>query len=211
MMKLIVFGATGQTGMEIVKQALAAGHAVTAVARDPAKMGEYRSKVNVIQGDSTDKQIVEQAVVNADAVLSALGHVSGSPPDLLSKSISNIIEAMNRQNVKRLVVLTNVAARDPTDSPSFYNRLLLTLLGLFRGKMAQDTAEEARLTSESDLDWTIVRANLLANGLLTRKYRVGPFYKDARTRISRADVADFMVTCAVDRKYVRAKPLISEQ
>jgi putative NADH-flavin reductase len=210
-MKLTFFGATGQTGMEIVKQALSSGHDVTVVARDPAKLGEFKSKVKVIQGDSTDSQVAEQAVAGADAVLSALGHVGNSPPDLLSKSISSIIDAMKKQNVKRLIVLTNVAARDPSDRPSFYNRVLLTLFTLIRGKIAKDSAEEARIISESDLDWTIVRAILLTNGPLTKKYRIGPFETSAKTRISRVDVADFMISCIVEGKYVRAKPVISEQ
>ncbi len=85
-MKLTFFGATGQTGMEIVKQALSSGHDVTVVARDPAKLGEFKSKVKVIQGDSTDSQVAEQAVAGADAVLSALGHVGNSPPDSSSQN-----------------------------------------------------------------------------------------------------------------------------
>lgn len=209
-MKLTVFGATGQTGMEILKQGLAAGHEITAVVRDPVKLGEYRSKVRMVRGDSTDARTAEDAVLGADAVLSTLGHVAGSPHDLLSKSATNIVNTMDKGNVRRLVVLTNVAARDPSDRPGMYNRLLRTLLTLFRGQMAKDTADEAGIIAESALDWTMVRANLLTNGPLTKKYRVGAFDRNAGTRVSRADVADFMISCATEIKYVRAKPLISD-
>jgi len=209
-MKLTVFGATGKTGKEIVRQALALGHEVTVVARDPAKLGEAASKVRVVQGDATDTQVAEQAVAGADAVLSVLGHVRGSPPDVLSKSVSNIVGAMKKENVRRLVVLTNVAARDSSDRPGLYNRLLLGLLTLFRGQMARDTAQEAKIISQSELNWTIVRANLLTDGLLTETYHVGEFDRKAGTRVSRANVAAFMIACATENKYIRAKPLISQ-
>ncbi len=207
-MKLTVFGATGRTGTKVVRQGIAAGHEITAVAREPAKLGE--SKVRALRGDSTNAKTAEEAVAGADAVLSTLGHVRGSPPDLLSKSASNIVSAMSKQNVKRLVVLTNAVARDPTDRPGLYNRLLLTLLTTFRGQMSWDTAEEARIISQSALDWTIVRAVRLTDGPMTKKYHAGPFDQSAGTRISRADAASFMISCATESKYVRAKPLISE-
>jgi putative NADH-flavin reductase len=209
-MKLTVFGATGKTGKEIVRQALAAGHEVTAVARDPAKLGEAASKVRIVQGDAMDMQVTEQAVAGADAVLSVLGHVKGSPPDVLSKSGSNIVGAMKKQNVRRLVVLTNIAARDSKDRPGLYNRFLRALLTLFRGQMARDTAEEAKIISQSDLDWTIVRASLLTDGPMTGKYHVGEFDKSAGTQVSRANVGAFVIDCATENKYLRAKPLISE-
>ena len=209
-MKLTVFGATGQTGREIISQALAFGHEVTAMARDPTKLADFNSKVRIVQGDSTNPVVVEEVVTGNDAVLSALGHVSGSPPDILTRSASNIIEAMKRQNVRRLIVLANAAARDPNDRPSFYNRFLQFLLTLSRRAMARDTAREAQIVSESGLDWTIVRANLLTNGPQTGRYYTGDFSGKARTRVSRADVAAFMITCVTENKFVRAKPVISE-
>lgn len=208
-MKLAVFGATGQTGIQIVGQALAAGHEVTAVVRDPAKLGDFRMKVRMVKGDPIEARVVADAVAGADAVLSALGHGRNSPPDMLSKFARSAVGAMKEQNVHRLIVLTNVAARDPTDRPSLYNQFLRTLLTLFAGGMSRDTAEEARIISESGLDWTIVRANLLTNGPLTKRYKAGAFDPSAKARVSRADVADFMLSCAMENKFVRAKPLIS--
>jgi putative NADH-flavin reductase len=208
-MKLTIFGATGKTGREIVSQALAAGHEVTAVVRDPKKLGA-ESKVRIVQGDSTDEKTVEEAITGTDAVLSALGHVRGSPPEILSRSAEMIIATMERQKVQRLVVLNNAAAKDPADRPSLYNRFLLTLLSLFRGSIARDTAMEAKFIEGSQLDWTIVRANLLTSGPKTGHYRVGAFDKNAGTRVSREDVAAFMISCIVENKYVRAMPLISD-
>lgn len=209
-MKLTILGATGHTGQEITKQALAAGHEVTVLARDPTKLGDLRSKVRVVQGSSMELEPMEDAITGADAVLSALGHVRASPPNLLAKSASNLVDGMKRHGVKRLVVLSNVAVRDPSDQPSLYNRFLLMLLTAFRGAMVRDTVEEVRIISESDLDWTIVRANLLTFGSLTKRYRAGAFDRNSKARVSRADTADFMIVCAVENKFVRAKPLISE-
>lgn len=209
-MKLSVFGGTGKTGLEILRQGLAAGHEISALARDPARLREFLPKVRVVKGDSFDSQAVEDAVAGSGAVLSALGHVGGSPPDLLSRSAANIVNAMRKQNVKRFVVLANRAARDPSDRPGLYNRLLLSLLIVFRGQMARDTVQEAKIVSESGLDWTIVRASLLTNGPLTKTYKVGASDRSAGTRISRANVADFMLSCAIRGSYVRAKPIISQ-
>jgi putative NADH-flavin reductase len=209
-MKLAVFGATGQTGREIVRQSLSGGHGITVLARDPRKIEEFSSKMRIVHGDSMEERPVEEAVAGSDAVLSALGHVSGSPDDLLSKSASNILEAMRKQKVQRLVVLTNAAARDSLDRPGFSNRLLLATLSMFRGTMARDTAEEAKIISSCELNWTIVRASLLTNGPLTKKCRVGQFDGNAGTRVSRADAADFMISCATGEKYLREKPFLSE-
>jgi putative NADH-flavin reductase len=207
--KLAIFGATGQTGMEIVKHALASGHEVTAVARTLAKLGEFQSKVKLVQGDVTDPNTVDEATAGVDAVLCALGHAKGSPPDLFSKSSSNIVTAMNSHGVKRLVVLANIAVRDPGDSPRLYHRFLRFLLTLTRSQMCKDTVEGARIISESGVDWTIARAVILTNDPPSGKYRTGMLDNNAGTRISRADVANFMIACAVGAKYVKAKPLIS--
>lgn len=209
-MRLTVFGATGKTGHEILRQGVTAGHEISVLARDPSRLGEFLPKVRVVRGDSFDSPAVEDAVAGSEAVLSVLGHVSSSPPELLSRSVANIVNAMRNQNVKRLVILTNMAARDPADRPGLYNRLLLSLLSIFGGQMARDTAREAKIVFESGLDWTIVRASLLTNGPLTKSYNVGPFDRRARTRISRANVAEFMISCVVTSSYIRAKPVISE-
>jgi len=209
-MKLTVFGATGQTGKEIVRQALEAGHEVTALVRDRAKLADMSSKVRIVQGDSMDIIAVEDSVAGTEAVLSVLGQVRNSPPDLLAKSAWNIVEAMKKRNVRRIVVLTNVAARDPSDHPSLYNRFLRALLILFRGPMARDTVREAQTISESGLDWTIVRASLLTNDPPSKKYRAGELDRKTGTRVSRANVAAFMIACVAENKYIRAKPVVSE-
>jgi len=208
-MRLAVLGATGLTGMEIIKQSVAGGHDITAVARNAARLGEFQSKVRVVQGDATDPKIVDEAVAGAEAVLCALGHAKGSPPDLFSKSASNIVTSMSAHGIKRLVVLTNIAVKDPGDSPRLYHGLLRFLLNLTRGQMCRDTVEEAKIISESTLDWTIVRAVVLSNGSPPGKYRIGMLDHSAGTRISRANVANFMIACAVESKYIRARPLIS--
>jgi len=208
-MRFTVLGATGLTGMDIIKQTIAGGNEITALARNPAKLGEFQSKVRVVQGDATDPRKVDEAVAGTDAVLCALGHTKGSPPDLFSKVASNAVTSMRAHGVKRLVVLVNIAVADPGDNPRLYHRFLRFLLNLTRSRMCKDTVEEAKIISESGLDWTIVRAVILTNGPLSGKYRIGMLDHGAGTRISRADVANFMVSCAGESKYVRARPLIS--
>jgi putative NADH-flavin reductase len=208
-LRFAVLGATGLTGMEIVKQALAGGYEITAVVRNPAKLEEFQSKVRVVQGVATDPKVVDEAVSGSDAVLCALGHAKGSPPDLLSRSATNILAAMRAHGVKRLVVLTNIAVKDNGDKPKLYHQFLRFLLKLGKSRMCKDTIEEARIISETGLEWTLVRAIILSNGPLTEKYRVSELDHSAGGRISRADVASFMIKCAVESKYLRARPVIS--
>jgi len=209
-LKITVLGATGKTGLEIVRQGLAAGHEISVLARDPQRLGEYLTKVRVVKGDSLDSDAIQNAILGSEAVLSALGQVRGSPPDLLSRSATSIVGAMKKQKINRLIVLANMGSRDPNDRPGLYNRLLLSLLTIFRGSMARDTANETRIISESGLNWTIARASLLTDGPLTKTYKVGSFDRSAGTRVSRGSVADFMISCAVNGNYIRAKPVISE-
>ena len=108
-MKLTILGATGSVGRELVDQALSAGHTVTVLVRNPEKLETSVSRVTVVQGDVTNADAVQRAIVGADAVLSALGHSKSSPDDVLATASANAIAAMRPAGIKRLVVLANTA------------------------------------------------------------------------------------------------------
>jgi putative NADH-flavin reductase len=93
-MKLVIFGATGRTGVHLVKQALAAGHSVTALVRTPAKLTLQHERLTVLQGDAQDAAKVAQAVAGAEAVISVLGPTRNRPAFAVSKSTENILAAM---------------------------------------------------------------------------------------------------------------------
>jgi putative NADH-flavin reductase len=105
-MKIVVFGASGGTGIEIVKQALEAGHDVTAFVRNPDKMTARSPKLRLVQGDVMDPYIVEKAVAGQEAVISALGPTRPPVADMMKTAAQNIVAAMHKAGIRRLVSTT---------------------------------------------------------------------------------------------------------
>lgn len=209
-MKLTVFGASGRTGRPLVEQALRAGHEVTAFVRDPAKLGISYEKLRVVSGDvKSNPEKVSEAVAGADAVLSVLGQTKGSPKDLQTAGTRNVVAAMREHGVRRLVSLTGAGVADPRDEPKLSDRAIVFLLRRLQGDVLRDAQEHARIIQESGLDWTIVRGPMLTEGEKKGEYRVGYVGKGSGARISRADVADFMLRQAADDAYLHQAPMVS--
>jgi putative NADH-flavin reductase len=178
------------------------------LARDPAKLARSDPRLHVVTGDVHDPQVVGETVAGADAVLSALGHRRGSGQHVLTTGAQLIVAAMSEAGVRRLVVLSITAVRDPHDRPGTIERLLEGVGHVLAGGVYADHLGQATVVQAADLDWTIVRAPLLTNGPHTGHYRVGYMGGDMGGRLSRADVADFMLQQASDTTYVRQVPLV---
>ena len=209
-MKIAVFGASGGTGREVVSQALEAGHEVTIFVRDPNVSGLARERVRIVVGDTLhDDAKVAEAVRGQDAVVSALGRRrSFKSEDLIRLSLQSIVSAMERNGVRRLVLVSAFGVgdskRDAPLIPRIMHRLLLT--NLFADKKAAE--DDLR---RSSVDWTVVYPTLLTEGPRTRSYRVGERLElSGVPKISRADVADFVVAQLASREYVRKVAVISE-
>jgi putative NADH-flavin reductase len=209
-MKIAIFGATGKVGRHLVDQALERGDEVTVFVRDPSKLTTHRrERLKVVQGDVLDQKDVEQAVVGNDAVVSALGHTKTSSKDVLTEGAKNIVAAMNGHGVRRLVGLTGAGVRDPKDEPKLVDRVIGWLLKILQRDLLEDSLGQARVIRESDLEWVIVRAPVLNEGEKKGEYRVGYVGKESGTRLSRADVADFMLRQTTDDTYLHQAPMVS--
>jgi putative NADH-flavin reductase len=209
--KLAVLGATGSVGRELVTQALAAGHEVTALVREHPKPGEIDDRVALVLGDATSAEAVKRTVDGSDAVLSGLGHAKSSPDGVLAHAGSNMIAAMRADGVERLVVLSSPAVADAADRPSLLYRAALVLMRVVIRSIVRDHREQARLIEESGLAWTIVRGPIVfTDGPRTGRYHAGPIGRDSGLRVSRADLAEFMLETATDGGFMRMKPLVSE-
>ena len=208
-MKLAIFGATGKTGIPLVKQALDAGHEVKAFVRSPEKMSVKHERLELVQGDATDPKAVERAVQGTDAVLSALGHTKGSPDDVQTVATRNIVAAMKRHKVERIVSLTGAGVSDPQDQPKLTDRAIKFLLSTLQKSVLTDAENHADVLRRSGLDWVIVRGPMLTEGKHTGKYRVGYIGKNSGMRIPRADVADFMLKQVTDDRYLHQAPMVS--
>jgi putative NADH-flavin reductase len=210
-MKLAILGATGSVGRELLMQALSAGHQVTALVREQPKPGQIDPRVGLVVGDVMNVEAVNRAVDGNDAVVSALGHVKGAADDLLACASANLITAMRAEGVDRLVVLSSPAVDDLEDRPGLFYRAARALLRVVIPGVVRDHRDQARLIEESGLDWTLVRGPLLfTDGPHTGHYHAGPITRESGRRISRADLADFMLTTATNLDFRRMKPLVSE-
>lgn len=191
-MKIVVLGATGGTGLQIVRQALEHGHAVTAFVRSPEKLKDFGDRIAIIQGDLLESAELESALKGQDAVISGFGPrvpISKADAHLLQNFAKALTMAMQRARIRRVVV-ESVAFlfKDSIVPPAYlFGRLLFPAL-------VADSSEMERVIAKSGLDWTIVRPPRLTDKPRTGKYRVRedhlpPF----GFSISRADVADFML------------------
>ena len=210
-MKIVVFGATGGTGQELVKQGLALGHTVTAFVRDPDRCPEAE-RVRIVVGDVLDASAVSKAIAGQDAVLSALGGRTLGKSDLLARAATNIIRGMHAQGVRRLIVLGAAGAlRSSLKYQGTGRKIFFWLIShtMLKEPLA-DSAAQQRIIEADDVDYTIVLPPRLLDTPATGKYQVLPdgLPKDS-FQISRADVAAFMLKQLEDRTYIRATPYIA--
>lgn len=190
-MNIVVFGATGKTGLEIVKQALEGGHEVTAFVRDPARLAIENINLNVITGDVFDPASVAQAIKGQDAAVCALG--AGS--DLKKTTVRtigtiNIISGMQQNNVKRLMVITAMGVGESWDALSMFNKFFFATL--LKSSRVDHEAQET-VVKTSGLDWTIIRPSGLIDASRTGVYDFGEDIPAKTSKIARADVADLIL------------------
>ncbi len=209
-MKITIFGATGETGRQLVQQALAAGHEVVAYIRNPSKLNINHEHLKVIQGELADEPLIESAVSGADAVISALGPRGGSKNKPITQGMQNIIAAMRKQGVRRLIITSTLSAKDPNDPLNFKAKALVNLVKFTMHGAYEDIVGAAETVRNSDLDWTIVRLTMLNNNPKSGKVKAGYVGNgEVGTWISRADVADFMLKQVEHTEYLRQTPAIS--
>jgi putative NADH-flavin reductase len=201
--KVLVLGATGGTGREVVSQGLQQGHEVTAFARRPERVTTRNERLRVVVGDVTsDSEALGDAVRRQDVVISALGTgKSFKSGGLIARSVPRILEAMRRHGVRRLIFTSAFGVgstwRDVPIVPRIFARVLLR-------DVYADKAAGEEILQGSELDWTLVYPAGLSNGPRTGRYRVGERLKlTGFPTISRADLADFLLRQVEDRTYVR--------
>jgi putative NADH-flavin reductase len=194
-MKLTIFGATGRTGRQLTEQALAAGHDVTAVVRDPARLAVPASpRLHVVTADVLDPAAIVPAVAGADAVATAIGPRGNGPTTISQDSVRSIIRAMHKAGTQRLLLVSGSVVTDEGEGAVM--RYLLKPLArrtALRHVCADMRAAEAEVT-RSGLDWTIMRPPRLTDRPATGKYRTAVEANLPRGyTLSRADLAASML------------------
>ncbi|MER7172802.1 NAD(P)-dependent oxidoreductase [Streptomyces mesophilus] len=201
-MKLTVFGATGGIGQEIVRQALAAGHQVTAVVRDPARLSVQGERLEVFRADLSDAEGLRAAVAGRDAVLSGLGArgMKDARDGIAARLTRPVLRAMEAEGVRRLLVVSAAplagaaAEREPV-----VDRVMFRVISRVLKPVYDDLRVMEDELSSSATDWTSVRPPKLVDKPVTGTYRTrtGGNPRSART-IGRADVAHAMLALIDD-------------
>ena len=195
-MNLLVLGATGRTGRLVVERALVAGHTLTALVRSPGKLSAGNPRLRVVVGEATDSQAVSRALEGTDAVISTLGG-KGS---VIVDSTQAIVTAARAAGVSRVVLLSSwVVERNSMDAAT---RLLT---GIAMGSVIKDKTAGEQVLRRSDLAWTIVYPGPLTDNPANGSVTVLPEGAKRRMseKISRADVAAWMVEAAANNQYSR--------
>ena len=205
-MKIAIFGASGGTGLLLTSRCLAAGHQVTALLRSPNTF-PLRDKVNVVYGNAFDMQPVRDTVEGADVVLSALGARSLKREAVLERAVPLIVTAMQQTGVRRIIALGSAGALpDSLDKQPAWRRWIAQKIiykTLLKWPIASQISQYATL-STCNLDWTMVMPPMLNNAPARGTYRIdGEALPRNGSRISRADVADFMIQQIDNPQWIR--------
>jgi putative NADH-flavin reductase len=216
-MNIALFGASGATGTLLTQRSLKAGYDVTALLRTPAKF-PLRDQVHIIQGSPFDLASVRQTISGADAVLSALGANSLGKEDVLERAVPQIITAMQQtasqpKPIRRIIVLGSAGAL-PTSldkQPAWRRWIVQNIIykTFLKWPIASQISQWNDL-SHSGLDWTMVMPPMLTNGPAHSAYRAdGDALPRNGSRISRADVADFMMLQINNPQWIKKGVYIS--
>jgi putative NADH-flavin reductase len=205
-MNLLIFGATGETGQELVKQALSQENTVTAFVRDATKLKIQHLNLKIVEGEVIDAETIENAMQGQDAVFSALGSKSLKKNPTLVQGVRTIVRAMEKQGVRRLIYQSSLGVGKSKKQVNFLVQYIVIPLVL-RNAIADHTDKE-NIIKQSSLDWVIVRPAGLTNGPHTGSYRHGESIEFG-AKVSRADVADFMLKQVTSTDYLHKTPGIS--
>ncbi|MFL5998085.1 MAG: NAD(P)-dependent oxidoreductase [Streptomyces sp.] len=203
-MKLTVFGATGGIGREIVRQGLAAGHDVTAVVRDPARLTVTGERLEVVRADLTDPEVLRPAVAGRDAVLSGLGPRARKDAGVAARLTRVVLAAMEAEQVRRVLAVSAGPVGPAPVKEGAVDRWMRGLVSAVLKDVYADLTEMEAQLAASGTDWTVVRPPRLQNKPVTGVYRVVAGGFPARGRfISRADVAHAMLGMVGDAGVVK--------
>lgn len=209
-MNITIFGSTGPLGIELIKQALSAGHKVVAYARSADKLIDLKhEQLSVVIGNLSNRSEIERAVTGADAVISALGPKGKAAANELSYGVETIIQSMKKTGGKRLIALSTGSVRDPQDRFDLKYSMLVAMIRTTVNSAYKEIIRSGELVRSSGLDWTLVRVGFLNNGEAL-PLKVGYYgHGIVGVKISRASIAAFMLEQATSEKYVKQSPAIS--
>jgi putative NADH-flavin reductase len=208
-MRILIIGATRGIGLQVLKQALLKNHDITVLARVPKKVPIEHERLKVIEGDVRDNRAVGSATEGQDVVISCIGIMpTRKPVSVFSEGIKNVLEAMEKNGVRLLISVTGIGVGDSRGHGGFfYDKVFQPLL---LKTIYEDKDREEALIKDSKVNWIIVRPGFLTNGPETAKYRaLTDMTGDKAGKISRADVAHFILNQLDSSEYLSQTPLLT--
>jgi putative NADH-flavin reductase len=205
-MKIAILGASSPTGKLLVEKALAKGFDVTALVRDEARLGISHPNLQIVCGDALRYEDVELAVSGSDAVLSALGP-RGKPAVMAAESTRNIVAAMEKSGVKRLVLVSVAGIAVPQDKRG--KSFIDSLLKFFLRDVFIDRENQLALLNASQVEWVVVRVPRLTDDVGTGSVKAFFGKPSPVMKLARADLADFMLEQLHSDQWLRMVPILS--
>ena len=208
-MKILIIGASRGIGKALMEEALKDGHKVRVLARHPDRLESTDSRLDLVQGDVRDLQSVNEAAQDMEIVCSCIGvPITFKAVDLFSVAAANLVKVVGQQPTLKLIAVTGIGAGDSKGHGGFlYDRIFKPL---FLKSIYEDKDREEEIIATGDIDWLIVRPAGLTNGPRTGNYRIiNDLEGTTAKRISRRDVADFILCQAAQPSHFGKTPLIT--
>jgi putative NADH-flavin reductase len=206
-MKIAIFGASGYSGKEILKCALAQGHQVTALTRSKVSITTQHTNLQVVEGNVLDEKVVNRVVKNQDAVIQCLGIGGkgyGKPNAIVSDATKIIVQEMENENVQRLIAMSNVGAGNSMASQGWvFKKVILPYFMKWLQVIIEDKNVMEPIIINSNIDWTIVRCPNIVDKPTKDHITTSLDGKGLKLSITKADMASFIVDQLTSREFSR--------
>jgi putative NADH-flavin reductase len=211
-MKLAIFGASGYTGQEILKQALAQGHQVTALTRSESSITIQHPNLTIVEGNVLDAQTVNSIVKNQDAVIQCLGIGGkgyGKPNPIVSDATKIIVQEMEKEHVSRLIALSNVGAGNSMVAQSWvFKKVILPYFMKWLQIIIEDKNVMEPMIMNSNLNWTIVRCPNIVDKPAKHKITTSLYGRNLKLTITKPDMAKFILNQLNTNEFSKQAPCI---
>ena len=212
-MKVVIFGSTGFSGKAILKEALSHQHQVTVLVRNKSSILVQDKNLKIVEGNLLDKHTVAEVLKNSDAVIQCLG-IGGKGNGKLTTFISDatkiIVEEMEKQQIKRLIVMSNVGAGNSVSfQPWIFTKIILPYFMKWLKVLIDDKNRMEPIIMNSELDWTIVRCPNIVDKTPKGNVLATLDGKGLKLAVTLGDMAEFIIQQLTDNAYSRQAPSIS--
>lgn len=209
-MKIAILGSTGFVGSELLKKSIEKGHQIKVLVRNPAKLGEYAGKVDVIEGDYFDKEKVEKTIAGTDIVISAIGPSAKKPEgtEEYEKVMTNLVASMKNEKINKIIILGGAATPVKENGVfSFRQKFIGFMLNMLGKYIIQIKTKECSILAASGLDWIIVRPPRISEGSPANNVTADE-KKLYRMQIDRADLVNFILEQTTSDAWLNKAPLV---